>query len=289
MGTWSADTVGMYTTEVMLAGVPIDGSPFASKVFPSYADVQSVASGPGLTVVASGLASFQIRSVDRFSNSVQRNGDSENFNVRLDCVGGPCSDQNVAPIQGNTYQLEGGNYLTNYTTQVEGNYEVTIEVRRPATRADGVAEIDELLASPFAVQVEPANNDPRYCFAYGPGVLLEMSIDGCSADIQADLATVPRIAMPTIRRQAMGEQEAVTSEQCFTNCITFSNLEQQFTAGEWQSFTVQSVEAPDQGANTRVEGGDTFFMESDSDSPLDIRDPVDNEDGTYVLVSVFPL
>ena len=73
IGTWTAETTGMYSTEVTLAGVPIQGSPFSSKVFPSYADVQSTASGPGLTVVAAGVAVATMNTATR---------DKEHFRCR---------------------------------------------------------------------------------------------------------------------------------------------------------------------------------------------------------------
>jgi hypothetical protein len=79
--SWSAAAVGDYSITVTLAGAPIVGSPFAAVVVPSYADTKSSASGPGLSKVAIGDASFQIRSRDRFDNALDRDGDNDNFKV----------------------------------------------------------------------------------------------------------------------------------------------------------------------------------------------------------------
>ena len=280
LASWVAEVIGIYTIEVSLAGVEIAGSPFRSKVLPSYADVQSVASGPGLTVVASGVASFQIRSVDRFSNTLARDGDSENYNVQLDCTGGQCQTDGVTSIAGNVYELDASNYIANYTTQVEGLYSLVITVTTPDGGANG-AGLDQ---SPFSVEVERANNDPRFCFAYGTGVQLVRDDTGCSDELQADMAaTDPKVAMPT-RPLVNADGSQVTVEMCYTNCVAFEVTATPFTAGEWQSFTIQSVETPENGAKNRIEAGDTFLMESaDSDRQLDVRDPIDNEDGTYTL------
>lgn len=107
--------------------------------------------------------------------------------------------------------------------------------------------------------------------------------------MQEDLNTVledgTRIPMPTEPRVATDQLSEVGAEDCFTECIEFSVLTgRQFSAGEWQTFMIQSVETRDAGANTRVEGGDTFLLESeDSDRPFDVRDPLDNDDGTYTM------
>ena len=52
--------------------------------------------------------------------------------------------------------------------------------------------------------------------------------------------------------------------QAFTDCIEFTQTQTQFTAGEWQSLTVQSVAGVQATPpySTRTEKGDTFLMES---------------------------